>query len=117
MRIMKGFIWAALCLSPFLLAGTALAWWGRGYDGWAPWSCGWIGGGGWWGGPGMVLGIAFWVFVSMAIVYFIRWIVYNTRRDRVSLSIGSGPTYILKARYARGEITGEEFHRMRKDLK
>lgn len=117
MRTVKRFIRATLCLSPFLFAGTALAWQGRGFAGWAPWSCGWIGGGGWQGWPGMILGIAFWVLMCMSIVYLIRWIVHDTRRGRVSLPAASGPTEILKTRYARGEITGEEFHRMKKDLK
>lgn len=115
MRTMKAFIRATLCLSPFFFADAALAWWGRGYRPSAPWSCGIIGGWGW-GWPGMIFGILFWILVCMAIFYLIRWIVHNTRRDRVSLSTASGPMDILKARYARGEITGDEFHRMRKDL-
>jgi len=111
----KRLIWATLCLSPFLFAGTALAWRGGGYGGWAPWSCGWTGSGAW-GWPGMILGIAFWVLVSMAILYLIRRVLQDTRRGRVSLTEGSGPTDILKARYARGEISTEDFQRMKKDL-
>jgi len=116
MMTVKRLTWATLCLSPFLFAGTALAWQGRGSAGWAPWSCGWIEGGGWQGWTGMILGTAFWVLVSMAILYLIRRLLQDTRRGRVSLTEGSGPTDILKARYARGEISTEDFQRMKKDL-
>jgi putative membrane protein len=116
MKIMNRCIGVLVGVSPLLFPGAALAWQGRGAVGWAPWSCGWTGAGGWQGWTGMILGIAFWILVCMSIVYLIRWISHNTRRDRVPLSAASGPAEILKTRYARGEITAEEFHRMRKEL-
>lgn len=111
----KLWIWAASCLSPFLFAGTAMAWRGGNYSGWAPWSCDWTGIGAW-GWPGMILGIAFWLLVAMAILYLIRWIVQDTRRTRLSFPKVDSPMDTLKMRYARGEISSEDFHRMGQEL-
>ena len=115
MNITKRFIGFLACLSPFLLEGKAMAWRGRGYDGWTAWPCGLIGGWGW-GWPGMILGIMFWILVCMAVFYLIRWLIHNTKGYRAPAVTGPGPMDILRERYARGEITGEEFHRVRKDL-
>jgi putative membrane protein len=73
---------------------------------------------GWGYGPhmgfgGIFMGL-FWVAVIIAIVYLVRYFVKTPAGYR-----GSGETAmdILKKRYARGEITKEEFERMKQDLK
>lgn len=115
METLKRPMWIGLCFFPLFLPGTALAWRGGNYGGWAPWSCGWTGSGAW-GWPGMILGIAFWVLVSMAILYLIRWIVQDTKRTRPPMPKVDSPMDILKMRYARGEISTEDFHRMGQEL-
>jgi putative membrane protein len=68
---------------------------------------------GWGMGFGWIYMIVFWVLIITAIVYFVK-----------SLSNKSGsevrhgtPLDTLKRRYAKGEITREEFERMKDDLK
>jgi len=80
---------------------------------------GWGGLGGY-GGYGMgIVGwlfmLVFWGLIIAGLVLLIRWLW-----DRGSTSAGSGggetPLEILKRRYARGEISKEEFDRMKQDL-
>jgi len=93
----------------------ALAQWGRGQGPWGLWPCV-TGSGWWWGWPGMIFSIAFWVLMFVAIFYLIRWLIQNMRRDRAYVKISSSGLDILKKRYAKGEITEEEFNRMNHQL-
>jgi putative membrane protein len=72
------------------------------------WGMGWF---------GMIVVLSFWVIVVAGTVYFIRWLVQKTDSRGHS---GGGPDSqaieILKERYARGEITREEFASMKSDL-
>ncbi len=58
----------------------------------------------------------FWIAVIVAILFFIRWLIV-TRRHR---NRGARPTdsalEILKIRYAKSEISKEEFEQKKKDL-
>ena len=66
----------------------------------------------WYGWIGPILMIVFWVLVITAIVFFIRRLMRdsrNSRRDPPFLEI-------LKARYAKGEISKEEFEEKKRDL-
>jgi putative membrane protein len=88
------------------------------------WGSGWGGGhmmGGWGSGYGMgwlgiIIMLAFWILVIVGIIFLIRWLAVQTKRE------GSGPgaeesaLEILKKRYARGEIGKEEFEEKKKDL-
>lgn len=67
----------------------------------------------WWGwGLGMMLMmLLFWVLVIVSIVVLIRWLVGQTREGR-----SDSATEILRRRYARGEITKEQFDSMKRDL-
>ncbi len=61
---------------------------------------------------GLMMGI-FWIFVILAGFAFFRWFFENQR--------GNGNTSgkameILKEKYAKGEITKEEFETKKKDL-
>ncbi len=66
---------------------------------------GYGGGGFWFGWLFMVL---FWVLVILGIFAVIKYLMAGTRRNSAQ--------DILKERYARGEITRDEFDRMRKEL-
>jgi len=71
----------------------------------------------WLWGVGMLLGmgvfVLFWVVVLGGLTLLIRWLWVqgrpSTRADESALEI-------LKRRYARGEITREEFETIRRDL-
>ena len=67
---------------------------------------------GWgWIGLGIVHMALFWILVILGIVVLVKWLA------------GGGPSRvegraleILKERYARGELTREEFERMKRDV-
>lgn len=68
---------------------------------WGPW------------GIGMALFmLLFWVLVIAALVYGVRWFVTQGRASE-----SERPLEIAKRRYARGEITREEFERLKEDLR
>jgi len=70
--------------------------------------------GGIYGVVGFILMLAFWILIIIGIVVFIRWIINQTKlRDTIA---GKAPLEILKERYAKGEITKEEFEKIKKDL-
>jgi putative membrane protein len=58
--------------------------------------------------------IAFWIVVIIGIVYFVKWVIatgkgHEIRSEETALDI-------LKKRYAKGEISKEEFERMKRDI-
>jgi putative membrane protein len=66
---------------------------------------------GWgWIGLGMVHMLLFWILVILGIVVLARWLASGPP--------GTGPNAldILKARYAKGEITKEQFEQMKRDI-
>lgn len=60
---------------------------------------------------GWVFMIAFWAFVIWGIVAFAQWLAKQGSEKKESTAMD-----ILKERYAKGEITKEEFESKRKDL-
>lgn len=67
---------------------------------------------GWgWIGLGMVHMLVFWVLVILGIVALTRWLAGARTSDGPARAID-----ILKARYARGEITKDQFEQMKRDL-
>jgi putative membrane protein len=62
----------------------------------------------------MVLMIAFWSVVIIGIVYFIKWVISSGKRHEIKQE--ESALDILKKRYARGEISREEFERMKQDI-
>lgn len=105
-------IFALLLLFTLSAATSAYAHYGGGY-GFGPGMMGWgFGHGMGWFGP--IIMIAFWVVLIIGIVYLIRWIAGSTGSG--SSSGHEAPLDILKKRYARGEISKEEFEQMKKDL-
>lgn len=79
-----------------------MGWGGYGY-GFSPW----------WG----ILGMVFWALVIVGVVLLLVWLF----RQGQPAGVGPGPDAarpidILRERYARGEITKEQFDQMRHDL-
>lgn len=66
---------------------------------------------GWGMGLGWLFMIIFWGLVIFGIAYLIQNIAKGTKKEDQE-----SPVEILKKRYAKGEITKEEFERMRDDL-
>lgn len=101
--------------------------WSRFLD-WLP--CAQYGGGwntpGW--GPGMMvygfghswvgylMMILIWGVIILGAVALIRWLIQSGRGGSQAAPGGSSALEILKARYARGEISKEEFESMKKDI-
>ncbi len=96
--------------------GAPLAQWHGGYGGMGPGGMmGWGMGGGW---LGFILMIVFWVAVIAGVAVFIRWLVRSgesSGRDGRTPS-GDSALDILRKRYARGEIDGEEFQQRKRAL-
>jgi len=70
------------------------------------------GGGGW---TMMLLMLVFWVLVIAAIVYFVRWAAGSGSRATPP-SANESALEILQKRYARGEISREQYQQLRQDL-
>lgn len=64
------------------------------------------------GAFGMVFMVFFWVLIIVVIVYFVKMIMDKGKTGEIMES----PEDILKKRYARGEISKEEFESMNKNL-
>jgi putative membrane protein len=62
-------------------------------------------------GSGWFFMIIFWVVVVLCLVFFIRMIAGSGKREEKETAMD-----ILKKRYAKGEITKEEFDRIKEDL-
>jgi putative membrane protein len=62
----------------------------------------------------LVLMIAFVSAVIIGIVYFVKWIVSAGRKHEIQTE--ETALDILKKRYARGEISKEDFERMKQDI-
>lgn len=71
-----------------------------------------FGGMGWgWIGLGVVHMLLFWVLVILGILALARWLAAGSPRNE-----GPRALEILKARYAKGEITREQFEQMKRDI-
>lgn len=62
----------------------------------------------------LILMIAFWVAVIAGIVYFVKWVIATGKRHETPP--GETALDILKKRYARGEISKEEFEKVKQDI-
>lgn len=81
-------------------------WWAMGPG---MWGGNWLGGGWWFGGLMMV---AFWALVIGGVVWLVR-VVSPAGGGAAERSRAKA---ILEERFARGEISEEEFRRMREEL-
>ncbi len=98
-------------------------WYGPGMMGWGGHMGGWMHDGWWgtrgwgsWGWAGPVLMIGFWILVIAGIVLLVRWMVRQGHTSGGGGGRENTALDILKQRYARGELTEEEYRRIRKDL-
>ena len=67
---------------------------------------------GWgWIGLGLVHMVVFWAVVIFALVALIKWLAGDGRPSFEHRAID-----ILRARYAKGELTREQFEQMRREL-
>jgi putative membrane protein len=62
-------------------------------------------------GMGFVM-VIFWVLVIIGAVYLVRYLARGSLRHEQE----EAPLDIIKKRYARGEITKDEYDRMKRDL-
>ena len=63
----------------------------------------------------MLLGLVFWIFVIVCAVLLVLWIIGRSGRGKRGKEEDSAME-ILNRRYARGEITREQYHEIKKDL-
>jgi putative membrane protein len=107
-----------MIVSEFLFGTKAYSAWGSGYG---PGMMGGNWGGGY--GPGMmgwgtggflgpVMMVLFWILVVMGIVYAVRYFASPPRGTQEE-----SPLDIAKKRYAKGEISKEEFEKLKEDLR
>ena len=65
---------------------------------------------GWgWLGLGLVHMVVFWAIVILVFAGLVRWLTGKSSREADAMEI-------LKARYAKGDLTREQFERMKHDL-
>ncbi len=80
------------------------------------WNIGWFG----LGGIGMmIIGLLGFVLFVLGIVYIFKWIVYapwRGERQYKKYTNSEEALEILKRRYANGEISREDFEKMKRDL-
>ncbi len=68
---------------------------------------------GWGMGFGWTYMVIFWAVILTAFAFLVR--AFTHRSD--CSAYHEAPPYILKRRYAKGEITRDEYDRMKEDLK
>jgi putative membrane protein len=61
-------------------------------------------------------GIIMWILLIVVIVLLIYFVIYILRSNDSKHSYNETALDILKKRYARGEITKEQYDQMKKDL-
>lgn len=74
----------------------------------------WMGWPGWWGGFGGLFMLFFWILVLVGLALSIKWLWEHTGGK--SSQSRESALDILKKRYAKGEITKEEFEEKKKDI-
>jgi len=67
---------------------------------------------GWGMGFGSIFMILLWGLIILGVIYLIKNVAQNPKKEKKEQPLDS-----LKKRYARGEITKDEFEKIKKDLK
>ena len=80
------------------------------WNGYGPGMMGWGYGMGFLGGLFMLI---IWVLVIVGLVYLIKWLAHSAKQSERP---GETALDLLKKRYAKGEISKEEFEEKKKDL-
>ena len=99
--------------SGFFSGNQTFVQWG-GYGGWnmgpgmmGSWGIGWL---------GMIFMLVFWALVIIGLIFLIKWLIQTTGSGKDLAPYGSRALDVLKERYARGEISKEEFEEKKNDL-
>ena len=82
--------------------------------GWPNMMGGFFGGGMGW--IGMILGFIFFILIIIGVIFLIVWIVKRATHSGIEDKTGSKALEVLKERYAKGEITKEQYESMKRDL-
>ena len=67
-----------------------------------------------WMGLGWLFMIIFWVLIILGVVYLVKLIAGTGAKKEATKD--ETPLEILKKRYAKGEITKEQFDQMKEDI-
>jgi putative membrane protein len=67
------------------------------------------------GGVGWIFMILLWGFAIVGFIFTVQWLLSRRKSEKEERPLQS-PLDILKSRYVRGEITEEEYKRIKKDL-
>ncbi len=65
---------------------------------------------------GAMISLVFWALIIGGVVLLVVWLARNAGRTTLTAPAGESPLDILKVRYAKGEITKEQFDAMKRDL-
>ncbi len=65
---------------------------------------------------GSILTLAFWALIIAGIVLLVIWLVRNVGRSGLSSPSSNEALEVLKTRYAKGEITKDQYEEMRRVL-
>lgn len=65
---------------------------------------------------GAILSLVLWALIIAGVVLLVVWLVRSGGRTLPGAPSGDAALEILKARYARGEITQEQFNTIKHDL-
>ncbi|MCL4486635.1 MAG: SHOCT domain-containing protein [Chloroflexi bacterium] len=65
---------------------------------------------------GLLIRLLFWLVVIAAVVWLVSALVRGSARPVAYASAQQTPIDILKARYAKGEITKEQYDQLKRDL-
>ena len=82
--------------------------------GWPNMMGGFFGGG--MGCISMILGFIFFILIIVGIILLIVWLVKRLTHSGIEDKTGSKALEVLKERYAKGEITKDQYESMKKDL-
>lgn len=65
---------------------------------------------------GMFIGLIFWILIIVGVVLLIKWLIDQGKLGGQLSMTEESAMEILKKRYAKGEISKEEFEQMKRDL-
>lgn len=68
---------------------------------------------------GMIIGFVFWVLVVVGLIWLIVWAVRKAGQGNMTSTlppVNQSPKDIAQMRYARGEITREQYQALLEDL-
>lgn len=68
------------------------------------------------GGFGMILGMVFHLAFAALVIFALIWLFKKGANGVLRVSDNVGALETLKIRYAKGEVSSEDYQRMKKDL-